>query len=36
MSERKDFPPKFNRKDALWLGGLLLVVVLGILLTWLA
>lgn len=35
MSERKDFPPKFDRRDALWLGGLILCVVIAVLIAWL-
>jgi hypothetical protein len=31
MSERKDYPPKFGRVDALWLGGLLLIILIGVL-----
>lgn len=35
MGERKDFPPRFDRRDALWLGGLILIAVVGILIAWL-
>ena len=35
MSERKNYPPKFRRMDALWLGGLLLCVVIAVLIAWL-
>lgn len=35
MANRKNYPPKFGRTDVLWLGGLLLIVVVGILIAWL-
>jgi len=31
MSERKNYPPKFDRRDAVWIGGLLLIVLIAVL-----